>query len=338
WPPHRVPQLEVLPGELAAGEWIEPAAALARWQTAEVIAAPPILHLLTVLAEDGPQAGLPRLRDPAEADLGPYRRIEFRPGVILVPVATATLPPATHTNCYLLGGEAAVLVDPGSTLPTEQERLLAALAAARDRLGRRVQAIWLTHHHPDHVGGAEAARQALGVPLLAHPATAERLAPLGLRVDDTLAHEQRLRLGDMPVRVLHTPGHARGHLCFLDERHGSLLCGDMVSALSTIVIDPPEGHMGDYLRSLESLIQSGAQTLFPSHGPVLADAATTLRRYVEHRRWREGRILEAWRSGLREPAELLPQVYEEVPRLVWPLAERQLVAHLEHLREQGEIR
>ncbi|HEX9669246.1 MAG TPA: hypothetical protein VGC93_07145, partial [Thermoanaerobaculia bacterium] len=80
WPYGAALQPEVEPGELAAGEWIEPAAALARWRRGEVLAAPPVLHLLRVLAEDGPERGLPRLLDPREANLGPCRRIEFRPG------------------------------------------------------------------------------------------------------------------------------------------------------------------------------------------------------------------------------------------------------------------
>src|SRR4029079_12082126 len=134
----------VEPGELAGGEWIEPTAALARWRAGEAIAAPPILHLLTVLGEDGPEAGLARRHDPVEADLGPFRRIEFRPGVVMVPLRTPTLPPATHTNAYLLGTGPMDVRDPGSPWAAEQEHLHAAVTAAGARLGRRVAAVWLT--------------------------------------------------------------------------------------------------------------------------------------------------------------------------------------------------
>src|SRR5436309_1397027 len=102
--------------------------------------------------------------------------------------------------------------------------------AARERLGRKVTAIWLTHHHPDHVGGVERLRASLGVPVLAHPLTAERLAGRGIRIDGELRDGERVLLGDdFPVLILHTPGHARGHLCFLEEGQRSLLCGDIVS-------------------------------------------------------------------------------------------------------------
>jgi len=98
WPREEAVQPTVLPGELSHGEWIAPSEALARWQRGEVLAAPPILHVLRVLAEDGPEAGLPRLLDPSEANLGPFRRIELRPGVVLFPLLTRTLPPAATTN------------------------------------------------------------------------------------------------------------------------------------------------------------------------------------------------------------------------------------------------
>jgi glyoxylase-like metal-dependent hydrolase (beta-lactamase superfamily II)/8-oxo-dGTP pyrophosphatase MutT (NUDIX family) len=342
WPASETEQPAVIPGELAEGEWIAPAAALERCRR-EALAAPPILHILEVLAQDGPAAGLGRLRDPSETNLGPLRRIEMRPGILMFPLATHTLPPALTTNCYLLGTGEAVLVDPGSPLDSECERLERALAAARDRLGRRMTAIWLTHHHPDHIGGVERLRRSLGVPVLAHPATAERLAGRstgGIAIDGTLEDGQRVVLaGDppFPVLVVHTPGHARGHLCFLTETSGAALAGDLVAGLGTIVVDPPEGDMDDYLASLEKLAALAPRTLFPAHGPAIEDAEGKLREYVRHRLWREERVAAAWGQGLRTPAAMLSTVYDDVPKEAHPLAERQILAHLERLRRRGEI-
>lgn len=327
------------PGECAEGEWIGPAEALERVWQGDGLTAPPILHILEVLRQEGPEAGLGRLRDPSETNLGPMRRIEMRPGILLFPLATHTLPPASTTNAFLLGTGEAVLVDPGSPVDEENERLERALEVARERLGRKVVAIWLTHHHPDHTGGVERLRKSLGVPVLAHPATAERLAGR-IAVDGELIDGQRIVLaGDppFPVSVVHTPGHARGHLCFVDETWRSVVAGDLIAGLGTIVIDPPEGDMEDYLGSLSRLAALRPRTLFPAHGPAVRNAVEKLREYIQHRLWREEKILEAWGRGLRTPEEMLPTVYDDVPKEAYPLAQRQILAHLERLRRTGRI-
>jgi ribonuclease/clavin/mitogillin len=338
WPPDAPAEPSVVEGELEHGSWTLPAEAWEAWHRGDVLAAPPILHILEVLSQDGPLRGLGRLRDSAEANLGPVRRVELRPGVLMFPLLTHTLPPAVTTNAYLLGLRDAVLVDPGASDPQELDRLEAALAAAREKLGRRVTAIWLTHHHPDHVGGVERLRASLGVPVLAHPLTAERLLGRGIKVDGELRDGERVQLGgDFSVLVLHTPGHARGHLCFLEESQRSLLCGDMVSGVSMIVVDPPEGDMDDYLGSLAKLAALRPGTLFPGHGPAIKNGVDKLREYLDHRLWREERILEAWKVGKRTPAEMLPTVYDDVPRQAWPIAERQILAHMDRLRKQGRL-
>lgn len=329
-----------VPPESEHGEWIAPAAALAQVQSGEAFAAPPVVHLLRVLGEDGPEDGLRRFLDTSETNLGPLRRIELRPGVLTFPQAAATLPPATHTNCYVLGGGEAVLVDPGSPFEAENRKLVRALAAARDQLGREVVEIWLTHHHPDHVGGVEALRRALGVPVAAHGATAERLAEVGIAIDRELVDGERRRLAGAPAVELvlrHTPGHARGHLAIEILPGRDLLGGDLVAAFGTIVIDPPEGDMDDYLASLASLRGRGYRTLFPAHGAPILDVDAKLDEYVTHRLERERQVLERWRAGLRAPEELVPAVYPDVPEAVRPLAARQIVAHLDRLRRRGEI-
>jgi len=347
WPAAEPVQPQVVAGELESGAWVDPSAAWQSWRRGDVLAAPPILHLLRVLATDGPDRGLQRLRHPAEAALGPLLHVELRPGLLVFPLVTRTLPPALTTNTYLLGFGDAVLVDPGAADPGQIDQLAEALAAARQRLGRRVVAIWLTHHHPDHVAGVPALRRRLGVPVLAHPATAERLAAAGANglLDGTLADGQQVTLAglgqpeapDLAVQVVHTPGHARGHLCFLELGQRSLLAGDMVAGLGTIVVDPPEGDMDDYLASLGKLVALAPRTLFPGHGPAIKNAVPKLREYIEHRLWREQRVLAAWRDGRREPEAMLPTVYDDVPREAWPLAARQILAHLARLRRAGRL-
>lgn len=340
WPEHESQQPDATPDEAEYGEWTTPEDALERWRRGDITTAPPILHILEVLSEEGPERGLPRLREPVEANLGPHRRIEFRPGVLLFPLRTPTLPPASHTNCFVLGLGESVLVDPGSPFPTEIARLAEALDALLEEEGRRLTAIWLTHHHPDHVGGVEELRRRFDLPVCAHPASAAHLSAMGIAVDEELVDGQRALLAgptELTVDVIHTPGHARGHLCFYDATFGSLLAGDLVAGVGTIVIDPPEGNMGDYLSSLRRVRELAPQALFPAHGPATVNVRRKIDSLIEHRVWREQRILDAWKSGIEEPVEIRARVYEEIPPVAHPLAERQVIAHLEHLEAAGKL-
>ena len=142
---------------------------------------------------------------------------------------------------------------------------------------------------------------------------------------------------EFTVRALHTPGHARGHLCFLHEEFGSMLVGDVVAGEGTVVIDPPEGNMQQYLETLDRVRELAPRTLFPGHGPALADGLGKLREYRQHRRWREELIFKAWCRGVQDPQELLEEVYDDVPTQAHPLARRQIVAHLERLADLGRL-
>jgi len=259
------------------------------------------------------------------------------PDVEIIALRTPTLPPATHTNCVLAGREAAVIVDPASPYPDEQERLRLHLEA-RMAEGVALSRIVLTHHHMDHVGGVEALREAFDVPVAAHALTAELLKGR-VRVDEFLADGDRIPLGGgRLLQVLHTPGHAPGHLVFHSEEGGWMIAGDMVAGRGTIVIDPPEGNMIDYLAQLTRMQELGARMMIPSHGPMILAVQEWIQDLIDHRAWREGVILDA----LTEEAGLLMDVlvaraYGDVLPMVHPIAARQVLAILEKLISEGRV-
>jgi glyoxylase-like metal-dependent hydrolase (beta-lactamase superfamily II) len=210
--------------------------------------------------------------------------------------------------------------------------------------GARLAGILVTHHHQDHVGSVAALSRRYDLEVRGHALTLARL-PGEWRRGAPLADEDELALGTAPdgspgwkLRALHTPGHDRGHLAFLESRYGALLAGDLVSTLSTIVIDPPEGHMATYLASLARCLEEPLGAVHPAHGMARLDGRAVLRRYLEHRRAREAQLVAALGRGPRAAAELLPEVYADVVAELLPLAARSLAAGLEKLAEEGRAR
>lgn len=339
-PPKQEPN--VIPGELSSGQWIAAGLAYAQWLRSEILAVPPTLHALKTIAEGLTPDLVERFLTIPQAHREPVRSIEFRPNYICFPVRTPTKPPATHTNCYLIYNSREILViDPGSPYEEEQH----ALTAAVDELvrgGRSVHEIILTHMHPDHVGGVNSLREHLSgrVKVAAHRFTAE---PLGdaFRVDRLIEDGDVIELTGSPriaLGAMHTPGHARGHLCFYEEETGTLISGDNIVGLGSVLIDPPEGDMRDYLASLRRMrALPNLSVIFGGHGPAIANPYTKLDEYISHRLERERKILEAVRDGAKTPADIVARVYTDVSPKAHSMAERAVLAHLERLEADGHV-
>ena len=256
----------------------------------------------------------------------------------VVPLRTPTLPPATHTNCVLVGGIDALVVDPGSAFPKE----LALLHRRVEELlahGGSLAGVLLTHHHKDHVGGAAELARRYDLPVLAHPETLNRLPDLSGLPKTPVHHGRTVASeGDHRAVALLTPGHAPGHLCLWDERDRTLVAGDVVAGEGTIVIDPPEGDMAQYLATLARLRDLNPRTLIPAHGDPIPEGKQALGMLMDHRMQREQKVLSALDHAPRDVAELVPAAYDDTSPLAWPLAARSALAHLLKLEAEGRAR
>src|SRR5437660_71233 len=332
--------------ELQSGEWIAARDGYDQWARSEIIMVPPVLHALKSLAGGFANDLVERFLSVPEAHREPNRRMEFHPNYICFPVRTPTRPPATHTNCYLIHTSREILVvDPGS--PDEDEQ--AALAACIDELirdGRSVREIVLTHVHPDHVAGVSALQNHLATQhqqiarVAAHRLTAES-AKGQFPVDRFIEDDELIALDGEPLiqlRALFTPGHARGHLCFYDGRTGALLSGDNIVGYGSVLIDPLDGDMRDYLNSLERMRRlPNLSVLFGGHGPPVANPYEKIDEYITHRRQREELILSAVREGASTPKEIVARAYVDVTPKAHAMAERAVLAHLQKLEADGLV-
>jgi len=331
-------RLEPASAENEALRFARPEEVLGEWDRGELKLPPPVLPILRTLAgADGlspPDVARRIAEANAREELAP--RIEFAPDVWVVPVHTPTLPPATHTNVWIVGGRRFVIVDPGSSEETEIARLTRVVERRRER-GDVPVAILLTHLHRDHIGGVAEVARALNLEVRAHPLTLEALAAMpGSPSVAPLNDGEDIDLDGMTVRPVLTPGHARGHLAFHLPEPRLLVAGDLVSGLSTILIHPEHGDMNAYLDSLARAERLDCRMLLPGHGPPLPGSA--LSRVARHREEREERIEEILGAEPLDLNEIARQAYEETPGLPAMLTESQSLAHLLRMEGQGRAR
>jgi glyoxylase-like metal-dependent hydrolase (beta-lactamase superfamily II) len=225
------------------------------------------------------------------------------------------------TNTWIVGRDPSLIIDPG---PQDHGHLRAVVDEAAG-----VEAILLTHHHPDHADAAGQLAEATGAPVRAsRPLEGERALRPG----------EVLRVGAMDIRMVPTPGHTPDHVVYYLEGEGFLFTGDAVLGRGTSVVDPPDGDMSAYVHSLHVMRDLGPRVLYPGHGPVVFDAGGKLNEYIAHRTRREAQVLAALAGGAATAEELVHTVYagEGLHPSMFPVAARSVFAHLLKLEKEGK--
>ena len=223
------------------------------------------------------------------------------------------------TRTYLLGETA--VIDPGPAIDAHIEAIRAAMP--------RLQTILITHRHADHAPAAMPLRAMTG---------ARVLAPAGVLEDV----DQRVTGGDTfevegeAIEVIATPGHTSEHVCYLTAG-GDLFTGDTILGSGTTAIFPPDGHMGDYIRSLRTLRARNPRRIHPAHGPTRENAVALIDEYIAHRLEREQQVLAAIAAGAKTTAEMRARIYPDLDPRLQQAAEIQIEAHLIKLREEGRV-
>lgn len=239
------------------------------------------------------------------------------------------------TNTWVVGGGPIDLGDAGVPGPPADPTIVidpgpddaAHLGEVARAAGERVAAVLVTHDHPDHAPGAATFAQRVGAPLYAF-----RLAGA-----EHLRDGQVVSSGDLQVVAVHTPGHTSDHLAFHLPTEGALFAGDAVLGRGTSFIDPPDGDLSQYLRTLRRMQELGARTIYPGHGPVVLDAPAKLQQYIDHRAEREQQVVGALSNGPRTIEEMVSEIYAAYPPELRELAARSVLAHLLKLSMEGRV-
>jgi glyoxylase-like metal-dependent hydrolase (beta-lactamase superfamily II)/8-oxo-dGTP pyrophosphatase MutT (NUDIX family) len=234
------------------------------------------------------------------------------------------------TNTYLAGNDKALaVIDPG---PDIEEHL----ARVAEQGAGRIRLILTTHTHRDHSPGAARLQAMTGARVIGMPAPDSEFHDMAFAPDHVPVDGERFEIGGVTLRVVHTPGHASNHCCYLLEEERLLFTGDHIMQGSTVVINPPDGDMAVYLASLAKIRGQGLQWLAPGHGFLMDQPDQRIDRLVAHRLTREAKVLDALQAaGPISASDLVPAVYDDVPVQRHGMALRSLTAHLIKLQKEN---
>jgi endoribonuclease LACTB2 len=267
--------------------------------------------------------------------------VELNSRVVVMPLKTPTLPPATHTNCFIVGFKEFIVIDAASADKNEQKKLQ-ILIDNYLQAGNICKGIIVSHLHNDHHGGEVALQTYLrenhgvNVPISTHKLTAESLTHIKFDkfIEDDGVYNLRDRNGEVfQLETLHTRGHAKGLLAFYDAELGFLLSTDNIVGTGSVVIYPPEGEMQNYLNSLERLKNlPNLRFLCGSHGSAIYNASGKIEEYISHRLEREKQIINLLEQGAKTAEEIVEKLYVNLQPELIRLAIGSVNAHLEKIR------
>ena len=309
-------------------QWWKPNELLDAWLSHEVKLPPPQVTLIRDIVELG-------ISELAKNPPSGYHRIEYANGVELVPIPTDTLPPATHTDCYVLGhpGGSRILVDPAAK-SIEALEILRKKVAEIEQSGSKIIATVFTHKHPDHIGDLSEISKFYQAPIFASKETLSVLPKC--ESDRILSEGDVIKIDDEKWSVIETHGHCPGHICLVGE--AGIISGDNAVLFGTILVPSSDGNMNQYLAGLERLRDLDPSLLFPGHGPMVANPRRLLTRYLKHRKQRQLKVLNAVQSTDGNLDSITIQAYSDTPDAHPNLARDQAYSHLLALEENGNIR
>lgn len=247
----------------------------------------------------------------------------------------------TGTGVYIIGHEKVAIIDPGPNTPKHKDALHRALE------GRTLSHIFVTHHHIDHSPLAAPMAEKYGCQVygFGRQVRPPEGGEIRLEAGDDLNFKPDVEISDgdifagegWTIEAIHTPGHTSNHMCYVLQEENILFSGDHIMGWSTSVVSPPDGHMGDYLNSLERIKARHFNKVFPTHGPCIENVDTFIQAYIDHRHTREAQILECLQTGKHTITDIVHHIYTDIDTRLHPAAAHSVLAHLIYMCETERV-
>ncbi|BEH16423.1 MULTISPECIES: MBL fold metallo-hydrolase [Marinobacter] len=256
------------------------------------------------------------------AEIVPGQAVEVAAGVVRLTAPNPGMMTGPGTNTYILGFERFTVIDPGPANEAHIEKILEVTGGVVDQ-------VLVTHTHLDHSPAVSVLKERTGCRVFGWP------APEGAGQDQSFKADDEPEHGDLIVseagilKVIHTPGHASNHLCFLLTDQELLFSGDHIMQGSTVVINPPDGDIKAYVESLYELLEEPVRFIAPAHGFLMGQPEAVIDYLITHRLSREHKIFRALEAlAPVSLKDLTAKAYDDVPAAIHGLAARSALAHL----------
>lgn len=245
----------------------------------------------------------------------------------------------TGTGTYIIGRGNVAVIDPGPLLDDHLKAIETALE------GETITHILITHTHSDHSPAAKPLKESSGARTYGYgPHGGEPAGERDEGADWDFTPDVVLKHGDVivgdgwSVECVFTPGHTSNHMCFALREEKALFTGDHVMGWSTSIVSPPDGHMKTYMDSLALLLERDDEVYWPTHGAPIHDPKTFVQAFIDHRENREIQIGEQLRAGRNQIKDMVPVMYADIDKRLYPAAARSVFAHMIHMVETGRVR
>ena len=234
------------------------------------------------------------------------------------------------TNTYLIGDEEVTVIDPGPALHEHIEVIIQASA--------NIKQILLTHTHPDHSPGTRLLQDNIDVPVFALITESSKDQDITFTPERILIDGEIIANEYYSIEVIHTPGHASNHLCYLLKDEKLLFTGDHIMDGSTVVIAPPDGNMQDYIDSLAKLKEYDLNKIAPGHGELIDEPYAVVDWIIKHRFERESKVIDVLKQhNSGDLNTLVKDIYADVDSMLHPVAKWSLESHLIKLMDEGVV-